>query len=115
MNKLLNREMYFNILDVKFNELMKMKQCFQDEIFKSEYNDYFSDIFEDNLKLMCIINDNYSGDYYIPEKLALRIMNHIESADDLLRDTRRYLSIHYGTSNIFERLYSYEKKRKVVK
>ena len=107
--KLLNREMYFNMLDVKFNELMKYKQCFQTEIFESEFNDYFTDIFEDNLKLMMLLNNNYSGDYYINEKIALIIMNHIESADELLRDTRRYLCINFGTKNIFERLENYKK------
>lgn len=113
--KLLNREMYFNMLDVKFKELMEYKQCFQSEIFMSEYNDYYNDMFADNLKLMMFLNDNYSGDYYIPEKIALKIMRHIESTDDLLRDTRRYLCVRFDTSNIYERLDSYRKKRKVVK
>lgn len=113
--KLLNKEMYFNMLDVKFKEVMEYKQCFQSEIFKSEYNDYFTDMFADNLKLMMLLNNNYSGDYYINEKTALKIMHHIESCDHLLRDTRRYLCNNFGTSNIFERLDSYRKKRKVVK
>ena len=110
--KLLNKEMYFNMLDVKFKQLMEYKQCFQSEIIKSEYNDYFTDMFADNLINMMLLNNNYSGDYYINEKIALIIMNHIESADELLRDTRRYLCIHIGTSNIFERLESYRRKKK---
>ena len=110
MNKqLLNREMYFIMLDEKFKQLMEYKQCFQNEIFESEYNNYFTDMFEDNLKLMMFLNNNYSGDYYINEKIALIIMKHIESADDLLRDTRHYLCIQFGTSNIFEKLENYKK------
>lgn len=109
--KLLNKEMYFNMLDLKFKQLMEYKQCFQKEIFESEYNDYFTDIFEDNIKLMQFINDNYSGDYYIPEKIALIIMRHIESSDELLRDTRRYLCPRFGTSNIFERLENYKRRK----
>lgn len=108
-NKLLNREMYFNMLDVKFNEVMEWKQCFQSEIFKSVYNDYFTDMLSDNLKLMILLNNNYSGAYYINEKTALVIMAHIESCDELLRDIRRYLCIRFGTSNIFERLENYKK------
>ena len=111
MNKLLlNRELYFNMLDYKFKELMEMKQCFN-EIFKSEYNDYFTDIFADNIKLMQFLNDNFSGDY-ITEKVALIIMRHIESADELMRDTRRYLCIQFGTSTFFEKLENYRKERK---
>lgn len=106
--KLLNREMYFNMLDLKFKELMKYKQCFQREIFESKYNDYFTDLFNDNLKLMMLINNNYSGDYYINEKIAIIIMQHIESCDDLLRDTRRYLCINFGTKQIYERLENYK-------
>ena len=110
--KLLNREMYFLLLDEKFNQLMAYKQCFLNEIFDSEYNDFFTDMFDDNLKLMIDLNNNYSDNYYINEKTAIRIMNHIESADELLRDTRRYLCIHFGTSNIFERLENYKKGHK---
>ena len=106
--KLLNREMYFNILDLKFKQLMEYKQCFQREIFESKYNDYFTDIFEDNFKLMMLLN-NYSSDYYINEKIAIRIMQHIESADELLRDTRHYLCINFGTTKIYERLEKYQK------
>lgn len=109
--KLLNRELYFNMLDVKFKQLMEYKQCFQDEIFKSEYNDYFTDMFEDNLKLMTFLNNNYSCDYYIDEKIALKIMRHVESIDELMRDTRRYLCIHFGVTNFFERLDYYKRKK----
>lgn len=108
MNKLLNREMYFNMLDLKFNELMMYKQCFQKEIFECEYNDYFADMFADNIKLMQFLN-NYSGDYYITEKIALIIMKHIESSDELLSDTRRYLCIQFGASKFYERLENYKK------
>ena len=107
--KLLNREMYFNILDLKFKKLMEYKQCFQREIFESKYNDYFTDIFEDNLRLMMLLNTNYSDAYYINEKIAIIIMQHIESADELLRDTRRYLCINFGTTKIYERLEKYQK------
>lgn len=108
MNKLLNREMYLNMLDVKFKELMTYKKCFQKEIFESEYNDYYTDMVEDNLKLMMLLNNNFSGNY-IDIKTALIIMTHVEACDELLRDTRRYLCIQFGTSNIFERLDSYKK------
>lgn len=109
--KLLNREMYFNFLDFKFKELMKYKQSFQNEIFKSEYNDYFTDMFEDNIKLMMFLNNNYSGDYYINQKVALIIMQHIESCDELMRDVRRYLCVKFGTTQFFERLENYKKRR----
>lgn len=109
---MLNREMYFNFLDVKFNQLMEMKNCFRKDIFESKYNDYFTDLFEDNLKLLMELNNNYSNQYYIDEKIAIKIMKHIESIDLLMRDTRRYLCINKGTSNYFERLENYRKERK---
>lgn len=109
---MLNREMYFNFLDVKFKQLMEMKNCFRSEIIESKYNDYFNDLFEDNLKLLIELNNNYSGQYYINEKMAIKIINHIESIDLLMRDTRRYLCINKGTSNYFERLENYRKERK---
>ena len=112
MNKLLNREMYSNMLDLKFKQLMEYKQCFQNEIFESQFNDYFSDIFADNLKLLMYLNNNFSGKYYLNEKTALKIMQHIESIDELMRDVRRYLCIQFGTSNFFERLDRYKKRMK---
>ena len=108
--KLLNKEMYFNMLDVKFTQLMQYKNCFRNEILESEFNDYFTDIFEDNLKLLIFINDNFSGKYYINEKTAIKIMQHIENADLLMRDTRRYLCIKKGTSNFFTKLENYKKE-----
>lgn len=108
--KLLNREMYFNMLDVKFKQLMDYKQCFRSEIFESDYNNYFTDLFEDNLKLMIYLNNNYSSQYYIDEKIAAKIMHHIESADSLMRDTRRYLCIQVGVTNFFERIEKYKKE-----
>lgn len=110
--KFLNREMYFNMLDVKFKQLMEYKKCFNKEILVSDYNDYFTDIFEDNLKLMMFLNNNYSGDYYIDEKIALKIIRHIESSDELLQDVRHYLCIQFGSSNFFERLENYKKGKK---
>lgn len=110
--KLLNREMYFNMLDLKFKQLMEQKNCFRQEILESKYNDFFTDMFEDNLKLIIELNDNYSGQYYIDEKIAVKIMKHIESIDLLMRDTRRYLCLNKGTSNYFERLEKYRKERK---
>lgn len=110
--KLLNKEMYFNMLDLKFKQLMEQKNCFREEILESKYNDFFSDIFADNLKLIIDLNDNYSGQYYINEKIAVKIMNHVESIDMLMRDTRRYLCINKGTSNYFDRLEKYRKERK---
>lgn len=107
--KLLNREMYFNMLDVKFKQLMDYKNCFRSEIFESEFNNYYTDMFDDNLKLMIYLNNNFSAEYYIDENTALKIMKHIESADLLMRDTRRYLCIQKGTSNFFERLENYKK------
>ena len=66
MNELLlNREMYFNFLDVKFKQMMDYKKCFRKEIIESDYNNYFTDIFDDNLRLLLYLNDNYSGKYYI--------------------------------------------------
>lgn len=112
--KLLNRELYFNMLDLKFKQLMEYKQCFHNEIFESEFNDYYTDIFEDNIKLLVFLNNNYSGKYYIDEKTAIIIMEHVESADLLMRDTRRYLCIHFGTTNFFEKLENYQ-KRKIIK
>lgn len=105
--KLLNREMYFNMLDVKFKQLMDYKKCFKSEILESEYNNYFTDIFEDNIKLLIYLNDNFSGEYYIDAKIAFKIMQHIESADDLMRDTRRYLCIKFGVSYFFDKLENY--------
>lgn len=110
--KLLNREMYFNMLDFKFKELMDYKNCFRSEILESEYNNYFTDIFDDNLKLLIFINDNFSDKYYINEKTAVKIMKHIENADLLMRDTRHYLCLKKGTTNFFERLENYRKERK---
>lgn len=110
--KLLNHEMYFNMLDVKFKQLMDYKQCFKIEILESDYNDYYTDMFEDNLKLMMYLNNNYSGQYYIDEKIAAKIMNHIESADLLMRDTRRYLSLQVDVTNFFERIENYKKEGK---
>lgn len=100
------------MLDLKFKELMDYKQCFQNEIFKSEYNNYFTDMFEDNLKLLMYLNDNYSDKYYIDEKIAVKIMQHIESIDLLMHDTRRYLYSQIGTTNFFERLENYKKGSK---
>lgn len=107
---MLNREMYFNFLDVKFKQLMEMKNCFRSDIIDSKYNMYFTDVFDDNLKLLIELNDNYSGQYYIDEKIAEKIMKHVESADLLMRDTRRYLCIQKGTKNFFEKLENYKKE-----
>lgn len=103
--------MYFNMLDFKFRQLMDYKQCFRDEIFESDYNNYFTDLFDDNLKLMIYLNNNYSGKYYIDEKIAAKIMQHIESADLLMRDTRRYLCIELDVTIFFERIENYKKAR----
>lgn len=99
------------MLDVKFKQLMDYKNCFRSEILETEYNDYFTDAFEDNIKLLMYLNDNYSGKYYIDEKIAAKIINHIESADLLMRDTRRYLCIQIGVTNFFDRLDTYKKER----
>lgn len=100
------------MLDVKFKQLMEYKQCFNDEILKSEYNNYYSDMFEDNLKLLIYLNDNYRNEYYIDLQIAVKIMQHIENIDLLMRDSRRYLCIHFGTTNFFERLENYKKNYK---
>lgn len=104
--------MYFNILDVKFKQLMDYKKCFRSEILESEFDNYYTDMFDENLKLMMYLNNNYSGKYYIDEKIASKIMKHIESDDELMRDTRRYLCIKFGVTNFFERLENYKKGQK---
>ena len=110
--KLLNREMYFNMLDFKFKELMAYKNCFRSEILESEFNNYYTDMFNDNLKLLIYMNDNFSGKYYIDEKIAVKIMQHIENVDLLMRDSRRYLCIKIGITNFFDRLENYKKEGK---
>ena len=47
---------------------------------------------------MIKLNDDYSGQYYIDEKIAEKIMMHVESADLLMRDCRRYLCIQKSTA-----------------
>ena len=42
-------------------------------------------------------------------------MMHVESADLLMRDTRRYLCIQKGTINFFEKLENYRKENKEYK
>lgn len=49
--KLLNHEMYFNMLDVKFKQLMEYKNCFRSEILESESADL---LMKDTRHYLCI-------------------------------------------------------------
>lgn len=103
------KAMYRNTLNNGFDEIMKYKDCFRDEIVHTDYNNYCNDMLDDCLAMLRKLNDAYTHEYYIDERMALRISNWYKAVDELLFDIRRYLLTETNV-NIYERFENYKGK-----
>lgn len=103
------KEMYRNTLNNKFDEIMKYKACFRDELMYTNYNNYSNDMLDDCLVMLRKLNDVYTHDEYIDERMALRVSNWYKAVDELLFDVRRYLLTETNV-NIYERFENYKGK-----
>lgn len=83
--------MYRNVLNNKFDEIMKYKKCFRDEIMYTEFNDYENDMLDDCLAMLRKLNDVYTHETYVDESFALKVSNWCLAVDELLFDVRHYL------------------------
>ena len=85
------KQMFRDILNNKFDEIMLYKDCFRDEIMHTDFNDYENDMLEDCLTMLRKLNDVYTHETYIDENFALKVSNWCSSVDELLFDVRQYL------------------------
>ena len=107
------KNMYRNVLNQKFDEIMLYKDCFRDEIMHTDYNDYANDMLDDCLVMLRKLNDVYTHDNHIDLNMALKISKWYESVEELLHDFRSHLIL--CNVNLWERLESYKKAKKHYK
>lgn len=101
--------MYRATLNNGFDEIMKYKNCFRNEIMYTDYNNYCNDMLDDCLVLLRKLNDVYTHEDYIDVRMALRVSDWYKSVDDLLFDIRHYLISELNVYP-YERLYDYKGK-----
>ena len=114
------KKMYREVLNNGFDEIMKYRDCFRDEMCNPlkevsenyfDFNHYSNDLLDDCLVMLRQLNDLYTHDKYINYEMALKISKWYESVDDLLCDFRTYL---LAKCNVlyWKRLEAYKKEGK---
>lgn len=85
------KAMYRDTLNNGFDEIMKYKDCFRNEIMYTDYNNYCNDMLDECLVMLRTLNDVYTHEDYINERMALKVSDWYKAVNDLLFDIRRYL------------------------
>lgn len=103
------KAMYRGALNNGFDDIMKYKDCFRNEIMYTDFNNYCNDMLDDCLAMLRKLNDVYTHEDYIDESMALRVSDWYKAVDELLFDIRHYLISEVNVYP-YERLDNYKGK-----